>query len=78
MSVLNFRRINDEDSDVWREGFAPHQVSTEAVFLAVQQLCSLEVYTKFHKSYPGIGGTTTLDDANVDSIANGLEIAGKQ
>ncbi|MGI4757270.1 MAG: hypothetical protein ACRYGF_10520 [Janthinobacterium lividum] len=78
MSTLNFKRINDEQSEVWRDGFVPHQVSTEAVFLVVRQLCSLEVFDQFFKNYPGIGGTTTLENANVDSIANGLEIAGKQ
>lgn len=78
MSTLSFKRINDEQSEVWREGLKPHAVSTEAIFLVVRQLCSLDVFKRFSESYPSIGDTTTLEDPNVDSIANGLEIAGKQ
>lgn len=78
MDALNFKRIDEEQSEVWRTGFPPHQVSTESVFLAVRQLCSFNVFDRFYKGYPGIGGTTVLEDANVSSIANGLEIANKQ
>jgi hypothetical protein len=74
MSVLNFKRINDEQSEVWRDGLKPHQVSTEAVLLVVRQLCSLDVFKQFSDSYPAVGGRTTLDDPNADSIANGLEV----
>ena len=74
MSELKFERINDEQSEVWREGFKPRQVSTEAVLLVVGQLFSAEVFKQFSESYPVIGEQTTLEDANADSIASGLEV----
>lgn len=78
MSQLKIKRISDEQSEVWRDGFAPHQISTEAVLLEIKLLCSSEVVERFSKNYPGIGDTTIFDDPNADSIANALEIAGKK
>lgn len=77
MSTLNFKRINDEQSEVWRDGLKRHQVSTEAILLVVRQLCSPEVFEKFSETYPAVGGETILEDSNVDSIANGLEVPTK-
>ena len=74
MSALNFKRINDEQSEVWRDGLVPHLVATEGVLLAVKQLCSSEVFKRFSESYPSIGGETTLEDPSVDSIASSLEV----
>lgn len=45
--------------------------------LVIQQLCTAEVFKQFSENYPGVGGQTTLEDANVDSIASGLEVPGQ-
>ncbi len=66
--------LHDSRLKVWREGFKRRQVSTEAVLLVVRQLCSEDVFKQFAESYPVVGGQTTLEDANADSIASGLEV----
>lgn len=74
MGILKFKRINDEQSEVWRDGLTPRQVSTEAVLLTVRQLCSEEVFQQFSDTYPGIGEEAILKDPNADSIASNLEV----
>ena len=55
----------------------PQLVATEAVLLAVRQLCSSEVFKRFYESYPSMGGETILDDPSVDSAA-AITVAQKQ
>lgn len=50
MSTLNFKRINEEQSEVWRDGLVSHAVSTDAIFLVVRQLCSPRCLNDFQRA----------------------------
>lgn len=77
MSALHFKKIDDEQSEVWWDGLKPHLVSTKAILLCVGQLCSPEVSKRFADTYPAIGGETTLDDPNAASVGTNLEVPNK-
>jgi hypothetical protein len=75
MSTLHFKKIDEEQSEAWRNDNARHLVSTEGIRLAVQQLCDQEIYERFWASYPvAINEETSLEVPNSDSIAGQLEL----
>jgi hypothetical protein len=74
MGMLHFKKVNEEQSEVWRDGQDHRLISNEGIRLAVKQLCDPVVYEKFASTYPGVGEETSLDDPNSEGLAMQFEI----
>lgn len=76
MSVLHFKKINEEQSEVWFEENEPRIIANDGIRLAVKQLCDPGVFETFWANYPKVRQESTLEDPNAESIAGQFELRG--
>ncbi|MEK6398456.1 MAG: hypothetical protein V4734_10255 [Terriglobus sp.] len=76
MGMLHFKKINEDESEVWFEENDPRVISNEGIRLAVKQLCAPEVFEKFWADYPEVGKEMEWQNPDAESIAGQFELRG--